>query len=116
MEGCTLSKIKSISWKVSGDDKFKPEKTTVVLEDIEGKTWELVLHPQPYLKKWNDEVILNTVFSYHKIQMSGLWIGWNCDISEMVNTLRKTYPHTETFFVNEAECRKYDHVTPVHRF
>lgn len=116
-EGCDLDKIRSISWNVTGDDYFKPERCSVVLEDINGQIWELVIHNQPF-ESWyhKEEVILNAVLSHHGIEMSGLWCGINCDISKMINSLRKKYPHTETFFVNEEECLKNGFIAPIHRF
>lgn len=115
-EGCKLDKIKSISWNVKGEDQFKPERCSILLEDVKGFTWELVIHNPPFEKWLNEEmVILNTVLSYHGIDLSGLWCGINCDIAKMVNALRKKYPYTETFFVNEEECLNNEFITPVHR-
>ena len=100
----TMKQIKSVAWKVEGDDKFKPERVKVRFEDMEGSVFEMVIHnnPELYSQYMNEEeVILNIAFSHFGILPSGEWIGVTTDISGMVNLCRKKAQYDGVFFVNE---------------
>lgn len=113
-EGCQLGKIVKCQWFVKGENlMFEPEKVSVLLEDEEGIQWELVIHCEPYLKEWyyKEEVILNTVLAFHGLIPSGMWIGVNCELNEMVNTVRKQFE--PEFHTNEKECAVNPWITPI---
>lgn len=88
----TMKGLKSVTWKVTGEDCWNPEKTEVRLEDTEGEVIDLVIHPPvagcKQLRE-EDEVILNVAFAHFGIIPSGQWIGVNADIPKMVNDCRK---------------------------
>lgn len=113
-KGKELPDVASISWLCEGDDKFNPERCAVILESSTGEQWELVIHPEPSLEFLNneDEVILNTVLSYHHIDLEGLWCGWNADIPQVVNAMRKKYPYKLTFEVKKGKLNNF----PAYRF
>ncbi len=115
----TMKELKSVAWKVSGDDKFKPEKTEVLFEDVEGTQFALVIHkPDAWTRKLRneEEVILNVAFTHFGIIPSGHWIGVNVDIEKMVNLCRKKAKYEGVFFVNEDRCSWNDFETPIHIF
>ena len=115
----TMKQIKSVAWKVEGDDKFKPERVKVRFEDMEGSVFEMVIHnnPELYSQYMNEEeVILNIAFSHFGILPSGEWIGVTTDISGMVNMCRKKAQYDGVFFVNEERCRWNGFECPVHIF
>lgn len=115
----TMKQIKSVAWKVTGDDQFKPEKVQVRFEDVEGTVFELVIHNDPNLYHTlmnQEEVILNVAFSHFGIIPKGEWIGVTTDLSKMVNMCRKKAPYDGVFFLNEDRCSWNDFEVPVHVF
>lgn len=111
-QGMELKTIDSISWNVTGGF-FQPEKCEVMLQDIEGHEWSLVIHdPQNYSEYVNEEeVILNVIFAFHGL-LNGEWLGLNCTIEQLVNSLRKKFPYKEVFQVYEGSLFR----EPIHRF
>lgn len=113
----TMKQIKSVVWKVTGDDQFKPEKVQVRFEDVEGTVFEMVIHePTNYVWRNQEEVILNIAFSHFGIIPKGQWIGVTTDLSKMVNLCRKKAPYDGVFFLNEDRCSWNGFEAPVHVF
>ena len=111
----SMKEIKSVAWKVTGDDQFDPERVQVRLEDVEGTVFELVIHGREPWKS-EEEVILNVAFSHFGIIPKGQWIGVTTDLSKMVNMCRKKAPYDGVFFVNEHRCSWNQFEAPVHIF
>lgn len=113
-----MKELKSVAWKITGENKFKPDKAEVRIEDSEGTVFELVIHPDvPLYRKHRAEeaVLLNVAFSHFGLS-SGYWIGVNTDIDTMVNLCRQKAKYEGTFFVNETRCLWNGFENPVHVF
>lgn len=115
----TMKQLKSLAWKVSGEDWFKPERVQVRFEDSEGTVFELVIHSNPNLCSRlinQEEVILNVAFSHFGIIPKGEWIGVTTDISGMVNKCRGKAVYDGAFFPNEDKCLWNEFECPIHIF
>ena len=115
-----LNELKSVAWHTKGDDKFNPERTQVRLEDTEGHVFELVIHTEEteYGRHcvYQEEVLLNLILSHFGLIPVGKWCGINTNIVEIIDYCRKIAPYKGIFFINEADCRKYDMISPEHIF
>lgn len=116
----SMKELKSIAWKITGEDQFDPERVQVRFEDIEGTVFELIIHHPSHTCgvqfRNEEEVILNVAFTHFGIIPSGEWIGVTMGLTEMVNLCRKKAPYDGKFFVNEKRCSWNGFEIPVHVF
>ena len=118
-----LAEIQSIGFKVIDDD-FNP-RTMLVLQDINGQTYEMPLCSCNMSKPTDDNAHIKAIavncalekafgrewYKNKLLQVLGNDIS---DVFNAVNAARKLKPFREKGWINEKESRMYDHVAPEH--
>ncbi|MDY4641745.1 MAG: hypothetical protein SO412_08275, partial [Erysipelotrichaceae bacterium] len=105
-----LKGIKSVAWVVrensDGDALFVPDKVAVRFEDAQGNYYDVLVQGIALTERQScrefsiAETMLNLIIHGVLGIDKGHWIGFNCSLSEAVNTARKAYPR-------ESEEREY---------
>ena len=118
-----LGEIKSVGLKVIEDDIA--EYTRLILEDVDGKTYEFPLchsnmeKQEDYWIRYTKAVIVNIAleksFGADWFKMAGVQVVSE-DIPSIItaiNNARKIKPFEQSGCINEEKLKIYDHICPV---
>lgn len=119
----SLAEIKSIGFKIIEDEHC--ERTSLILQDIEGETYEFPLYhsnmdsPEDYWIRYTKAVVVNFAleksFGKEWYRMPNVCVASDdlADVIKAINKARKLKPVEQSGCINKEKIQFYEHICPI---